>query len=235
MTFYASSLKKELKRQEMIVLGKHIYIYGDRDIAAPLVITNTFQGNGNSVYSALCTMTDKRVNLAVISDINWDNEMSPWECPPLSKNDIPFTGVADEYLVNLTGTIIPAIKKELAVEPEYIAIAGYSLAGLFAIYSLYRTDMFSRAVSASGSMWFPDFVGYAKENDFVRKPDKVYFSLGDKEARTRNNLLGTVEDKTKEIYEHYKDSGIDTVFELNPGNHFKDADIRLAKGIAWIL
>ncbi len=46
---------------------------------------------------------------------------------------------------------------------------------------------------------------------------------------------GRVEDKTKEIYEHYKDSGIDTVFELNPGNHFKDADIRLGKGIAWIL
>ena len=50
-------------------------------------------------------MTDKKVNLAVISDINWDNEMSPWECPPLSKNDIPCTGGADEYLVNLTGYI----------------------------------------------------------------------------------------------------------------------------------
>ena len=221
--------------KEMIAEGKHVYLYGDRDEAAPLVIINTFQGNGSSIYSALCSMTDKKVNLAVISDINWDNEMSPWECPPLSKNDIPCTGGADEYLVNLTGTIIPAIKKELAVEPEYIAIAGYSLAGLFAIYSLYKTDIFSRVVSASGSMWFPDFVEYASKNDFVRKPDRVYFSLGDKEARTRNNLLSTVEDKTKETYEHYKDSGIDTVFELNPGNHFKNADIRLAKGIAWIL
>ena len=221
--------------KEIIAEGKHVYLYGDRDEAAPLVIINTFQGNGSSIYSALCSMTDKKVKLAVISDINWDNEMSPWECPPLSKNDIPCTGGADEYLVNLTDTIIPAIKKELAVEPEYIAIAGYSLAGLFAIYSLYKTDIFSRVVSASGSMWFPDFVEYACKNDFVRKPDRVYFSLGDKEARTRNNLLSTVEDKTKETYEHYKDSGIDTVFELNPGNHFKDADIRLAKGIAWIL
>ena len=219
----------------MIAEEKHIYLYGDRDEAAPLVIINTFQGNGSSIYSALCSMTDKKVNLAVISDINWDDEMSPWECPPLSKNDSPCTGGADEYLVKLTGTIIPAIKKELAVEPEYIAIAGYSLAGLFAIYSLYKTDIFSRVVSASGSMWFPDFVEYTNKNDFVRKPDRVYFSLGDKEARTRNSLLSTVEDKTKETYEHYKNIGIDTVFELNPGNHFKDADIRLAKGIAWIL
>ncbi|WP_242826377.1 alpha/beta hydrolase [Lachnospira multipara] len=219
----------------MIVEGKYVYLYGDRDEVAPLVIINTFQGNGSSIYSALCSMTDKKVNLAVISDINWDDEMSPWECPPLSKNDSPCTGGADEYLVNLTGTIITAIKKELAVEPEYIAIAGYSLAGLFAIYSLYKTDIFSRVVSASGSMWFPDFVEYASKNDFVRKPDRVYFSLGDKEAHTRNTLLSTVEDKTNEIYGHYKDSSIDTVFELNPGNHFKDADIRLAKGIAWIL
>ena len=219
----------------MIAEGKHIYLYGDRDEAAPLVITNTFQGNGSSVYSALHSMTDKKVNLAVISDINWDDEMSPWECPPLSKNDSPCTGGADKYIKKLTDSIIPAIKEELAAEPEYIAIAGYSLAGLFAIYSLYKTDIFSRAVSASCSMWFPDFVEYTNKNDFVRKPDRVYFSLGDKEARTRNSLLSTVEDKTKETYEHYKNSGIDTVFELNQGNHFKDADIRLAKGIAWIL
>lgn len=219
----------------MIAEGKHIYLYGDRDEAAPLVITNTFQGNGSSVYSALHSMTDKKVNLAVISDINWDDEMSPWECPPLSKNDSPCTGGADKYIKKLTDSIIPTIKEGLAAEPEYIAIAGYSLAGLFAIYSLYKTDIFSRAVSASGSMWFPDFVEYTNKNDFVRKPDRVYFSLGDKEARTRNSLLSTVEDKTKETYEHYKNSSIDTVFELNPGNHFKDADIRLAKGIAWIL
>ena len=219
----------------MIVEGKHVYLYGDRDVAAPLVIINTFQGNGSSVYSALHSMTDKKVNFAVISDINWDDEMSPWECPPLSKNDSPCTGGADKYIKKLTDSIIPAIKEELAAEPEYIAIAGYSLAGLFAIYSLYKTDIFSRAVSASGSIWFPDFVEYTNKNDFVRKPDRVYFSLGDKEARTRNSLLSTVEDKTKETYVHYKNSGIDTAFELNPGNHFKDADIRLAKGIAWIL
>ena len=101
-------------------------------------------------------------------------------------------------------------------------------------YLLIR-DMFSRAVSASGSMWFPDFAEYTEKNQFCRRPDKVYFSLGDKEARTRNQLLSTVEDKTREIYGQYKDSDIDTVFEMNPGNHFKDADIRLAKGIAWIL
>ena len=219
----------------MIVEGKHIYIHGDREKSAPLIVMNTFQGDGSDVYSALCTMTEKELNLAVISDINWNDEMSPWECAPLYKNDSPYTGGADSYLEKLTGSIIPAIKDELGAEHLYTAIAGYSLGGLFALYSLYKTDVFSRAVSASGSMWYPSFSEYVEKNDFCKMPSKVYFSLGDKEARTRNALLSTVEDKTRKIYEHYKDSGINTTFEMNQGNHFKDADLRLAKGIAWIL
>ena len=75
-----------------------IYIYGEKGKAAPLIVMNTFQGNGSDVYSALCTMTEKELNLAVISDINWNEEMSPWECAPLYKNDSPYTGGADKYL-----------------------------------------------------------------------------------------------------------------------------------------
>jgi hypothetical protein len=47
--------------------------------------------------------------------------------------------------------------------------------------------------------------------------------------------FSTVEDKTGKVYDQYKNKGIETTFEMNPGNHFKDADLRLAKGIAWIL
>ena len=219
----------------MTVEDKHVFLYGEEGEKAPLIVINTFQGDGREVYSALRSISDARVTLAVISDINWNDEMSPWECPPLYKNDEPCTGGADEYLSKLTGSIIPAIKNETGSEPEYTAIAGYSLAGLFAIYGLYRTDMFSRAVSASGSMWFPEFKTFTESNSFMRKPDKVYFSLGAKEARTKNALLSTVEERTGEIYEGFKELGVDTVFEMNPGNHFKDADMRLAKGIAWIL
>lgn len=219
----------------MIVAGKHIYLYGEKKEAAPLVIVNTFQGDGSDIYLALREMTDRLYCLAVISDIEWDDEMSPWESPALSKHDSPCTGGADKYLITLTKDIIPAIKNELQYEPDEIIIAGYSLGGLFSIYSLYKTDVFTSAVSASGSMWFPGFVEYTRKNDFCKVPKRVYFSLGDKEARTRNQILSAVEDNTIEIYESFKSRGIDTIFELNPGNHFKDADRRLAKGIAWVL
>ena len=103
------------------------------------------------------------------------------------------------------------------------------------MYSLFHTDVFERAVSASGSMWYPNFAEYVKKNKFVGRPRKVYFSLGDKEAETRNQLLSTVKEKTENIYQILRDRGIDATFEMNPGNHFKDQDYRMAKGIEWIL
>ncbi len=215
----------------MVVEGKHIYIYGEKSDSKTLVIINTFQGDGNGIYSALKGMTDKKICLGVVSDINWADEMSPWACPPVGKGEAPCTGGADKFLTLLTQSIVPAIKCKMSSEPEVIVIGGYSLAGLFAVYSLYKTGMFSGAISASGSMWFPGFKEYTAAHAFFKKPDRVYFSLGDKEARTRNTMLRTVEDRTLEIVESYRSLGVDTVFEMNPGNHFKDPDIRLAKGI----
>ena len=47
-------------------------------------------------------------------------------------------------------------------------------------------------------------------------------------------ILKTVEDKTKEIYD-YLSNNINTTYEENQGNHFQDAILRMAKGIKWIL
>ena len=218
----------------MIVEGKHIYLYGKENAGDPLVIVNTFQGDGHELYDILQQLGARALGLAVVSDIDWNDEMTPWECPPMFKGDSPCTGGADGYIRKLEEKIVPAILDEMAAKPEYIAIAGYSLGGVFAIYSLYKTDIFSRVVSASGSMWFPGFLDFVRKNEMLVKPERVYFSLGDKEAKTRNQMLRTVEDNTKEICELIKNNGIESIFEMNEGNHFKDADLRLAKGIKWI-
>ena len=119
--------------------------------------------------------------------------------------------------------------------PRFIGIAGYSLAGLFALYAMYRCDAFDRAASMSGSLWFPDFREYALTHGMKKRPDKIYLSLGDKEAKARNALLKTVQDNTEQIVSHYRQLGLDVTWELNPGNHFRDAALRTAKGIRAIL
>ena len=125
--------------------------------------------------------------------------------------------------------------KELAEPPVWRGIAGYSLAGLFALYAIYRTDVFSRVGCMSGSLWFPGFKEYIFSHEPKRRPDCIYFSLGDKEAKTRNSVLKTVQENTEEIQAFYQSKGIDTVFQLNPGNHFVQGIERTIAGIQWLL
>ena len=63
----------------------------------------------------------------------------------------------------------------------------------------------------------------------------MYFSLGNKENKTKNPILRTVQENTEEISAYYQSKEIDTVFQLNLGNHFVQSVERTAAGIAWIL
>ena len=63
----------------------------------------------------------------------------------------------------------------------------------------------------------------------------VYLSLGDKEEKTRNPVMATVGNCIREAGDFLKKNGIDTILEWNPGNHFKDADLRTARAFAWAI
>lgn len=63
----------------------------------------------------------------------------------------------------------------------------------------------------------------------------IFFSLGDRECRTQNSLLRCVQQNTESIERYYHEQGIDTTFQLNPGNHFKDVVQRTATGLQWLL
>ena len=215
--------------------GKTVKIFPAEKKNAPLVILNTFEDDGESVCAAAKKITDVEFSLAAVGGILWETEMSPWKCPPVYKGGASCTGEADAYLETLTRQILPEILVQLSMKPSYTALAGYSLAGLFAVYALYRTGVFSRAASASGSFWFPNFLEFALNNKMTVKPDCVYFSLGDKEARARSSMLRVVEDNTRMLNKMCNELGIRSTFELNPGNHFKDAPLRMAKGIAWMI
>ena len=89
--------------------------------------------------------------------------------------------------------------------------------------------------SISGSLWFPDFKEYVFKHSMKKTPDRIYLSLGDTEAKTKNLTLKTVQNSTEEIFEHYKSLGLDVAWALNPGSHFKNAALRSAKEITAIL
>ena len=202
----------------------------------PVIILNTYDEDGISIWQET---NNNNYFLVTISNINWNNDMSPWYMNKLYQSEDDYLGKADEYLNLLTNSIIPTItniiNNELHKEITDYIIAGYSLAGLFALYSIYKTNIFNKVISCSGSLWYPNFTNYIKENNYLTKPKKIYFSLGNKESNTKNELLKTVKDKTIDLVDHYKSIGIDTIYEENIGNHFQDVTKRIAKGINWIL
>ena len=76
---------------------------------------------------------------------------------------------------------------------------------------------------------------YIFSHEPKRRPDCVYFSLGDKESKTRNPILRSVRQDTEEIQAFYQAKGIDTAFQLNPGNHYNNTMERTAAVICWLL
>ena len=227
--------------KEFTIKNKIINIYCRKNYSKelPVVILNTFENEYKEILENCKNIDCKEFILVSISNLDWNNETTPWYSKKINKYGEEFLGKADEYIQVLLDEIIPEIKKyieeNLKVKIKNYTIAGYSLAGLFAIYASYKTNIFSRIVSASGSLWFPKFVDFVKENKISSNVEKIYFSLGNKESKVKNQILASVEKNTKEIEEIYKKQGIKTIYEENEGNHFKDASLRLAKGIKWIL
>lgn len=222
------------KSFEFTACGKTVTVYPCSAADRPVVYLNIYSDVGEQIYHKLAEDGFSDFSLVTIGGLNWERDMSPWETPPFSPNGAPCAGGAGEYLELLTREIIPRVEKELPGISRR-GIAGYSLAGLFAVWSLYRTDLFSRAASMSGSLWFPDFKEFVFSNDTKILPEKMYFSLGDKEHKSRNPVLKTVRQNTEEIAAFFREKGVDTVFQLNEGNHFQNAAERTAAGIERLL
>ena len=217
------------------ITEKVVDIFSSTETTAPIIYLNTFSGEGQKIYEAARAANYPQFTLVAISDLDWNHDMAPWDSPPAFKNADPFTGGADDYLRLLTEEIIPTAEKEIKGVPSWRGILGYSLAGLFALYAIYQTDLFSRVGSMSGSLWFPGMKEYIFSHETKCRPDCMYFSLGDKESKTRNPVLRNVRQNTEEIQAFYQAKGIDTVFQLNPGNHYDHAAERTAAGLYWLL
>lgn len=215
--------------------GKTAELFPSAQPGAPILYLNTFSGEGRQVYAAAQAAGCPPFTLVAIRDLDWNHDMTPWNCPPPFKNSAPCTGGADDYLRLLTEEIIPASECALPAPPRWRGIAGYSLAGLFALYAIYQTDLFSRVGCVSGSLWFPGMREFVFSHEPKYRPDCIYFSLGDKESKARNALLHTVQQNTEAVYTFFQGKGVDTVFQLNPGNHYQQAAERTAAGICWLL
>jgi len=200
------------------------------DVGCPVVYTHLPAPDAEAVAALL---DDTEVVLVSIDGADWHADLSPWPAPKAFPRQPDFAGGADAYLKELTA-MVPAIEAQAGLSPTSRSIVGYSLAGLFALYAGWRTDLFDRVASVSGSLWYDGLLEALRASAPLRLPERAYFSLGDREALTKNPRLAAVEECTVAAQRLLRDLGVPTVLELNPGNHFQDVAERMAKGIRWI-
>ena len=166
-----------------------------------------------------------KANFILLEAEDWNSEFSPW---PLQAGKMSFAGKAEETLNQLL-EIRNEVERKYEVKTSFIV--GYSLAGLFALYAHRHFDGIA---GCSSSLWFTGFNEWF-EGSGIDRNKKVYLSLGDREENSRNPLMATVGDKTRELYGWLQANGNDCILEMNPGGHFNEPGLRMLKGIRWLL
>lgn len=167
-------------------------------------------------------------------DIDWNARLSPWPAKRCFRGGEDFAGGAAELLKEVPASVARA-EAESGASGLARAVMGYSLSGLFALYALMESDIFSMAASVSGSLWYEGFPAYLAAKGALPPGRRVYLSLGDLEEKARSPVLARVGEGTRRAADILRAGGAAVYFTYNPGNHFAHAAKRAADALGWLI
>ena len=170
--------------------------------------------------------------LAAFQVFDWALDLTPWHDDAINRK--PEVGtMTGEMLRYVTESLLPVLEAEYGKLP--VILGGYSLGGLFALWSSMQTDRFAAIAAASPSVWIRDWLDYAKAHPVMT--GKVYLSLGDQEERVKNRFISRVGDCVRGEYELLEAQlgSANCTLAWNPGGHLQDGDIRLAAAFSWCI
>ena len=226
-----------MKKNEMVICGKKCILYLNEDteyILIQPVDKNDISVLDNEVKH-IEENTDRNFSLVAFKIEDWNSELTPWEMP-LLRGKGNFGDGATRTLEFIKNELIPALSEYTNTENKEIKyiLGGYSLAGLFSLWSGYQTDIFEGIAAVSPSVWYKKWIEYVETEKTLS--EKIYLSLGDTEEKTKHQILSKIGDNIRKQHEILENSGnVKTVLEWNEGNHFKNPDIRTAKGFLWVM
>ena len=226
-----------MKKNEITICGKKCILYLNENteyILIQPVDENDISVLDNEVKH-IEENADRNFSLVAFEIEDWNSELTPWEMP-LLRGKGNFGDGATGTLEFIKNDLIPSLSEYINTENKEIKyiLGGYSLAGLFSLWSGYQTDIFEGIAAVSPSVWYKGWIEYVE----AEKPlsEKIYLSLGDTEEKTKHQILSKIGDNIRKQHEILEKSGnVKTVLEWNEGNHFKNPDIRTAKGFLWVM
>ena len=151
----------------------------------------------------------------------WRQNLTPWPAEALYRGEPDFGGEAAATLGELIGETIPGIEARDGLVPIARGVCGYSLGGLFALYALTHTSVFSACGCVSGSVWYEGWVDHLRELDRDLAGTFAYLSLGTKERRAARPLLKAVQDRMEDCAAILTAKGCVVDYRTGPGNHLQ--------------
>ena len=148
-------------KNEISIDGRLCILYQDE--AATHLLIQPIDEHGlellDQEIEAIKKLSDKPFSLVAFMIKDWNQELTPWAAPAVF-GKVPFGSGAEKTLEFITSRLLPEVQENI----PHLILGGYSLAGLFALWSGYQTDKFDGVVAASPSVWFPQWIEYATDN-----------------------------------------------------------------------
>ena len=245
--------------RKTIISGLSIYTQMSSVAGAPVVYLLGDMADNSPVQVPV------GVSLVHIGVDLWEENFSPWCAPRVFAKGPNFGDGAQKTLDTLINHVIPWTESELTDPPTYRVLVGYSLAGLFSLWTGVSQQVacgcqpgtattpqlsgpgapyvdasvatFQRIGAVSGSFWFPGLLDYVDQQlrGGVVGLTHAYLSLGDREARTPNPQIMHVRENAELLASKLQNAGIISTFELNRGNHFQNVEGRMQKALNWLV
>ena len=219
------------------------YDPGESGVRFPVItLLGSEEGEIRSIASELSRLPhwqEKPYAIVGLHPHDWAHDYSPLDAPPLRDGVEAFTAGAGEHLREITGKLFPELVKNapLLSDPCQNILAGYSLAGLCALYGAYAVpEHFSGFAACSPSLWMEGWMDYMKATPLPQKTARLYLSLGKKEPITKNPRMarvGAAFEEASALLSAALPEG-DFRAEWNNGNHFFEPDRRIARGLAFL-
>lgn len=225
-------------RSEQIIGNRACRLYGDgraSDVLIQAVDERDLGALDQEIERITELAPDRPFLLVAFGISDWNKELSPWEAPAVFGKE-SFGSGAKDTLAYIKEALLPEIGKRSPAEGDKrYYLGGYSLAGLFALWAAYQTELFHGIAAVSPSVWFPQWDRFIQAHEI--RASRVYLSLGDKEARTRNSVMAEVGNGIRRQHEALcRERAVKAcALEWNPGNHFVDSEGRMARGFAWLI
>lgn len=225
--------------KNVIIEGKVCHIE-QKGTGGPCIFWGTMDRGNNEIAVVVDDLKQREIQsaytLLIYEVMNWNRDFSPWRADAVY-GDEDFSGGGDATLLWLQNQCIPYLQAEkiISKDTRYL-LTGYSLAGLFSLWSFYESDLFTGVASCSGSLWFPGWTEYMR-TAMAPSDSIVYLSLGGREEKTKNSTVSVVGDVTRNMEGVLQEDPdvLNSVLEWNTGGHFSDPAGRIVKGIQWLL